>query len=553
MLDLEHRALAGLINAIRRLRDHAVESRAFEAVEPFRRDAPIFGHRSQVDGRLDAGQQLLEQSPALALRRAAVIAAVAGQQIKADERRRGLLGELGHAGRGGVKSQLQRIEVETVRCRNHDLAIEHAAVRKRAEKHVVQLGKVAVERAQVPTLDEHLAHPAKDERAESIPLGFEQEPRARGQLIGQGRKHRFNWRLNHRVMFSDQGAPPPTSLVATIGELDMTFAVEIAPPFLVQAVAIVGAAALVAYISQRLGLVPIVGFLIAGIVISPRALKLVDDQALVNASAEIGVILLLFTIGIEFSLEKLARIKALIFGGGGLQVSLASLCVLGVLAFLGVEWRAALFTGFLVSLSSTAIVLKLLSDRGETASTSGQVTLGLLIFQDLAVIVMVLVVPMLGSGGGSGVGILWALGKALALILAVLLIARRFMPRLLENVALTCSPELFLLTVVAVCFGTAWLTSTVGVSLSLGAFLAGLMVSESRFSHHAFGEIMPLQILFSATFFVSVGMLLDVGFLLRHLPLVLAAVALVLVLKAVTTATSVLCSVMEDRSLPQPR
>jgi monovalent cation:H+ antiporter-2, CPA2 family len=320
----------------------------------------------------------------------------------------------------------------------------------------------------------------------------------------------------------------------------MTFAVEIAPPFLVQAVAIVGAAALVAYISQRLGLVPIVGFLIAGIVIGPHALKLVDDPALVNASAEIGVILLLFTIGIEFSLEKLARIKALIFGGGGLQVSLASLCVLGVLAFSGVEWRAALFTGFLVSLSSTAIVLKLLSDRGETASTSGQVTLGLLIFQDLAVIVMVLVVPMLGSGGGSGVGILWALGKALALILAVLLTARRFMPRLLENVALTCSPELFLLTVVAVCFGTAWLTSTVGVSLSLGAFLAGLMVSESRFSHHAFGEIMPLQILFSATFFVSVGMLLDVGFLLRHLPLVLAAVALVLVLKAVTTATSVL-------------
>jgi K+:H+ antiporter len=320
----------------------------------------------------------------------------------------------------------------------------------------------------------------------------------------------------------------------------MTFAVEIAPPFLVQAVAIVGAAALVAYISQRLGLVPIVGFLIAGIVIGPHALKLVDDPALVNASAEIGVILLLFTIGIEFSLEKLARIKALIFGGGGLQVSLASLSVLGVLAYLGVEWRAALFTGFLVSLSSTAIVLKLLSDRGETPSTSGQVTLGLLIFQDLAVIVMVLVVPMLGSGGGSGVGILWALGKALALILAVLLIARRFMPRLLENVALTCSPELFLLTVVAVCFGTAWLTSTVGVSLSLGAFLAGLMVSESRFSHHAFGEIMPLQILFSATFFVSVGMLLDVGFLLRHLPLVLAAVALVLVLKAGTTATSVL-------------
>ena len=117
----------------------------------------------------------------------------------------------------------------------------------------------------------------------------------------------------------------------------------------------------------------------------PHALGLVEDPALVNDAAEIGVILLLFTIGIEFSLEKLWRIKTLIFGGGGLQVTLASLGVLAVLAAFGVEWRAALFTGFLVSLSSTAIVLKLLGDRGETASPHGQVTLGLLIFQDLAV------------------------------------------------------------------------------------------------------------------------------------------------------------------------
>ena len=320
----------------------------------------------------------------------------------------------------------------------------------------------------------------------------------------------------------------------------MIVAAAIAPPFLVQAVAIVVAAAVIAYVSSRIGLVPIVGFLIAGVIIGPHALKLVEDPALVNDAAEIGVILLLFTIGIEFSLEKLWRIKTLIFGGGGLQVTLASLGVLGALAAFGVEWRAALFTGFLVSLSSTAIVLKLLGDRGETASPHGQVTLGLLIFQDLAVIVMVLVVPMLGGDGGSGAQIVWALAKALGLIVAVLVVARRLMPPLLERVALTCAPELFLLTVIAICLGTAWLTSIAGVSLSLGAFLAGLVVSESRFSHHAFGEIMPLQILFSATFFVSVGMLLDVGFLVRHLPLVLAAVALVVVVKTLTTAGSVL-------------
>jgi CPA2 family monovalent cation:H+ antiporter-2 len=317
-------------------------------------------------------------------------------------------------------------------------------------------------------------------------------------------------------------------------------AVGMTPPFVVQSVAIVVAAAVIAYLSYRLGLVPIVGFLIAGVVIGPHALRLVEDPELVNAAAEIGVILLLFTIGIEFSLEKLARIKALIFGGGGLQVTLASLGVLGLLAAFGVEWRTALFTGFLVSLSSTAIVLKLLADRGETASTQGQVTVGLLIFQDLAVIVMVLLVPMLGGSGGSAAGIVSALATALALIVTVLVVARRLMPPLLERVALTCSPELFLLTVIAICFGTAWLTSIAGVSLSLGAFLAGLVVSESRFSHHAFGEIMPLQILFSATFFVSVGMLLDVGFLVRHIPLVAAAVALVVVVKGLTTAGSVL-------------
>ena len=172
---------------------------------------------------------------------------------------------------------------------------------------------------------------------------------------------------------------------------------------------------------------------------------------------------------------------------------------MAVLLPFGVDWRAALFTGFLVSLSSTAIVLKLLADRGETNTTFGQVSLGLLIFQDLAIIVMVLLVPMLAGTRRIAVWT-WSRrsGKALAIILVVLLVARRLMPPLLERVARTCSPELFLLTVVAICFGTAWLTSVAGVSLSLGAFLAGLLVSESRFSQHAFGEIMPLQILFSA-------------------------------------------------------
>src|SRR5262245_61040257 len=163
--------------------------------------------------------------------------------------------------------------------------------------------------------------------------------------------------------------------------------------FLTDAVALVLAGALIAYVCFRLGLVPIVGFLVAGVVIGPNALGLVTDRELVDAAAEIGVMFLLFTIGIEFSLEKLARIKALIFGGGGLQVVGASAAMTGLLWAAGVDWRAGLFTGFLVALSSTAIVLKLLADRGETNAPHGQVSLGLLIFQDLAVVVMVLLVP----------------------------------------------------------------------------------------------------------------------------------------------------------------
>lgn len=311
------------------------------------------------------------------------------------------------------------------------------------------------------------------------------------------------------------------------------------PQYMTEVVALIVAGAIIAYVCFRLRLVPIVGFLLAGVLIGPNAFGLVKDQALVDATAEIGVILLLFTIGIEFSLEKLAKIQKLIFGGGTLQVGLTTLAVTILLALFGIDWRIGIFTGFLVALSSTAIVLKLLGESGETNSEPGQIGLGLLIFQDLAIVLMVLLVPTLAGSGGSSLEIVWALAKAGIIIALVLLVARRIMPKILEMVAKTCSPELFLLSVIAICFGTAYLTSLAGVSLSLGAFLAGLMVSESRFSQHALSETLPLQILFSATFFVSVGMLLDVRFLAENFPLVLGVIAVVLIIKMLTTGISV--------------
>lgn len=311
-------------------------------------------------------------------------------------------------------------------------------------------------------------------------------------------------------------------------------------PFLPEIVAFLAASAIIAYLCQRLGLVPIVGFLLTGVVIGPNALGLVQNQELINVIADIGVVLLLFTIGIEFSLEKLARIKEFIFVGGALQTGLVIALTAGLLFAFGIDWRVGIFTGCLVVLSSTVIVLKLLGDRSETNSPGGQISMGVLIFQDLAVIIMVLLVPMLAGQGGSAWDVVWALAKALGIIALVLVVARRLMPPVLEIVARTCSNEIFLLTVIAICFGTAWLTSLAGLSLSLGAFLAGLIVSESEFSEHALGEILPLQILFSAAFFVSVGMLLDLRFLVEQPLLVLGTIAGVIVIKLLATSAIVL-------------
>jgi monovalent cation:H+ antiporter-2, CPA2 family len=313
------------------------------------------------------------------------------------------------------------------------------------------------------------------------------------------------------------------------------------PAFFTELAILMISSSLIAFVGFRFGLIPILGFLLAGVLIGPNALGLVQSPELIDAAAEVGVILLLFTIGIEFSLETLRRISRLIFIGGGLQVGLTILLTTLVLLIFGVDWRTGVYTGFLIALSSTAIVMKLLADRNATSGEPGQTALGILIFQDLAVVVMVLLVPLLGSqtGGAEGsnslVQLLWALTKAGGIIVLVLVLARRVMPKILEAVARTCSPEIFLLAIVGICFGTAYLTSLAGVSLSLGAFLAGLLVSESRFGQQAFSEILPLQILFSAAFFVSVGLLLDLGFLVTHLPMVIAALLAIIVLKALIT------------------
>ncbi len=307
-----------------------------------------------------------------------------------------------------------------------------------------------------------------------------------------------------------------------------------APPLFAELAILIVVGTLIALVSARLGAAPIVGFLVAGAVIGPGGIGLIGDINLVNQSADIGVVLLLFTLGIEFSLQRVRQLASLVLVGGFVQVGLTTGIVAAIVAAFGVEWRPAVFTGLLVSLSSTAIVLKMLAQRRATTSPTGNMAVSLLIFQDLAIVGMVLLVPFLSGDTAGPADALVAVGKALGIVVAVLIAARTVVPKLLRSIAEHQSSEVFLLAVLGICFGTAYLSSLLEVSISLGAFLAGLMVSESRVASRALGEVMPLQILFSATFFVSIGMLLDLQYLLSNALLIIGLAFGVVVVKVLT-------------------
>jgi CPA2 family monovalent cation:H+ antiporter-2 len=299
-------------------------------------------------------------------------------------------------------------------------------------------------------------------------------------------------------------------------------------------VIIVGLSILVIYICHRIRVPAIVGFLFTGILAGPHGLGLVKAVHEVEILAEIGVVLLLFTIGIEFSLRNLLQIKRSILIGGSLQVLLTILVTFGITRQAGQPFGQSIFIGFLVSLSSTAIVLKLMQERAEVDSPHGRTALAVLIFQDVIIVPMILVTPLLaGATGGLDQSLLALVAKGIGIILLVMLSAKWIVPQFLHQVARTRSRELFLLSVVAVCLAVAWLTSSAGLSLALGAFLAGLIISESEYSHQAFGNILPFRDLFTSFFFVSIGMLLDLGFLLEQ-PVFIALITFsVLALKAI--------------------
>ena len=287
-------------------------------------------------------------------------------------------------------------------------------------------------------------------------------------------------------------------------------------PFLRQLIIVLAATISIVFVFQKLRLPTIVGFLLAGVIIGPNGLQLITSLSQVETLAEIGVVLLLFSIGLEFSFETIVSVQRRVIWAGLLQVGLTILLVLALTRFFGLSIEIGIFYGFLLSLSSTAIVLRIYNDRREINSIQGRLASGVLLFQDLCIVPMMLLLPVLGqSGKGSLVSIVWAVAKALFALILIVWAARRFLPRLLHQVALLRNREIFILFVVLICLGTAWLASESGLSLALGALIAGLVISESELSHQIIADVLPLRDCFSGIFFISIGMLLNLDLLTR--------------------------------------
>jgi CPA2 family monovalent cation:H+ antiporter-2 len=277
----------------------------------------------------------------------------------------------------------------------------------------------------------------------------------------------------------------------------------------------------------------ILGYAVAGIVIGPYALGLVQSSHNIEILATIGVVLLLFTLGVEFSFHELKRIKNVAIFGGIAQIAVTTALGMFVAMFLlGQSLREAIIFGFLIALSSTMVVLGMLVDRGEANSPHGRVMIGILLLQDVAAAFAMFILPVLGTGNESLLPMLGvAFLKAGAFIGLVIVAGIWLIPRILRRVALRQSRQLFIISIAALCLGGAFAAYYFGLSAALGAFAIGLMVSQSDFAHQALGDIVPLRDLFAALFFVSIGMLIDLHFLLANITSLLVLVIAIILMK----------------------
>ncbi|MEW6362945.1 MAG: cation:proton antiporter [Pyrinomonadaceae bacterium] len=290
----------------------------------------------------------------------------------------------------------------------------------------------------------------------------------------------------------------------------------------------------VAYLCLRLKLPLLVGFMLSGMAIGPYGLGLIRELEGIEVLAEIGVTLLLFTIGLEFSLARLREMKRLVFIGGSLQVIFTTIAVAALATGIGRPPGQSVFFGFLVAMSSTAIVLKSYVDRNEVDAPHGRAGIAILLFQDILVVFMLLAVPLLGGKSSAGLtGAFWSLATSLLALVTIVFGAWLLLPRFLDKMAVFRSPELFILTVALFVVGMSWMTSHFGLSFALGGFIAGMVLSETDYCHQAMTEVLPFRDVFNSLFYVSIGLLLSLSALWQNIGLVAGFVLMIIVGKAV--------------------
>ena len=312
--------------------------------------------------------------------------------------------------------------------------------------------------------------------------------------------------------------------------------------FLLDLTTVLGASAIGGYASNRLKQPVLLGYLLAGLVIGPLGLRLIHDAEAIQGLAELGVAFLLFSLGVQFSLAELNRVRNVALQGSLLQIGITTAAVAIVTSLLG--WATSLsqgiFLGAVLSLSSTAVVLKTLTERGETNTRHGQIMLAILIAQDLALGVMLAIVPSLGSQGALLPILGLALLKVGVFVGVAIAVGYWLVPRIIRAVARTESDELFLLTLLALCLSVALITARLNLSIEIGAFAAGLMIAEIDYADHALSRFLPLRDTFACLFFTSIGMLIDPQILIQNGGVILGLVALAMVGKALIVLPVVL-------------
>lgn len=301
------------------------------------------------------------------------------------------------------------------------------------------------------------------------------------------------------------------------------------PQFLTELLLLLLVATGVAILFEKFRLPALLGFLLAGVIIGPHGFGILSDGERIRLLAELGVVLLMLTIGLEFSFDRLRGMQNIAIIGGALQIFLS----IGV-SLLFCWWRRwtfydGFFLGSVIALSSTAIVLKYLIDRGEIDTPHGRIAVSILIFQDLAVVPLIIFLSAFGQSVGSvGTALAFAFLKTVLLLVGAFVVSRFLLPKFLFKVAVIRNREIFFLFSVVVCLGMAWVSGALGLSMAIGALLAGFMFANTGFSHQLIGDIIPFRHLFVSIFFVSLGLLFDVRFFLANIPLVLFVLGLVL-------------------------